>query len=124
MIEIPVSVGELIDKITILLIKSEKIKDTSKLLNVKRELTELKTKLQSILITEQIQNIQRDLLSVNQELWEVEDDLRLLEKQNNFGSEFIEKARSVYKLNDKRFSLKKQLNIITSSIIVEEKSYE
>lgn len=124
MIEIPVSVGELIDKITILKIKAYKIKDTLKLSNVTKELLALQSKLSILNITNEMLDIQRELQEVNESLWGIEDDLRIMEKNEIFDMEFINKARSVYKLNDKRFLLKKKLNIISDSKIFEEKSYE
>jgi DNA polymerase III alpha subunit (gram-positive type) len=124
MIEIPVSVGELIDKITILKIKVYKIKDALKLSNVTKELSALQSKLSILNITDEMLDIQRELQEVNESLWGIEDDLRIMEKNEIFDMEFINKARSVYKLNDKRFLLKKKLNIISDSKISEEKSYE
>lgn len=124
MVKIEVSIGELVDKITILEIKREKIKDQEKLTNINNELSFLTEKLNSLSLSENIFDIKNDLKQVNTMLWEVEDRLREFERDKNFSKEFIEDARSVYKLNDQRFSFKKKINVITNSQIVEEKSYK
>jgi hypothetical protein len=113
---VEISKGELIDKITILEIKNEKIVDPEKLINVCHEL-------ETIRKLEFPTPIKEKLMEVNRKLWDVEDDLRLLEKEGKFDDEFIEKARSVYKLNDERSRLKKIINIEEGSNIVEEKSH-
>lgn len=123
MIEIPVSIGEVIDKITILQIKKEKIQDDLKLKNINNELDILQSKISSIKITEEIFYLTDQLKKINYLLWEVEDRLRIFEEKNAFDNEFISDARLVYKLNDQRFFLKKKINILTQSSIVEEKSY-
>lgn len=123
MIEIPVSIGEVIDKITILEIKKEKIQDDVKLKNINNELDILRSKINSIKITEEIFYLTDQLKTINYLLWEVEDRLRIFEEKNTFDNEFISDARLVYKLNDQRFFLKKKINILTQSSIVEEKSY-
>lgn len=123
MIDIPVSYGELIDKITILEIKKEKIKDATKLRNIQSELEELSNKIMAI---EGLNNIVIDrdeLLEVNKQLWDVEDSLRNCEQGRHFDENFIELARSVYKLNDERSIIKKKINTILNSRMVEEKSY-
>jgi hypothetical protein len=113
---VEISKGELIDKITILEIKDEKIADPEKLKNVRHEL-------ETIRKLEFPTPVKEKLMEVNRKLWDVEDDLRLLEKEGKFDDEFIEKARSVYKLNDERSRLKKTINIEQGSNFVEEKSY-
>lgn len=123
MIEIPVSIGEVIDKITILQIKKEKIQDDLKLKNINNELDILQSKISSIKVTEEIFYLTDQLKKINYLLWEVEDRLRIFEEKNAFDNEFISNARLVYKLNDQRFFLKKKINILTQSSIVEEKSY-
>ena len=121
----PVSFGEVLDKITILEIKSEQIKDTEKLLNVKNELQKLlDTWTESVERTEQIDNLKSELLDVNQRIWDIEDKIRLKESRQEFDQEFIETARSVYFQNDKRADIKKQVNSLLGSELVEEKSYE
>ena len=124
-VKIPVSVGELIDKITILEIKNKKIKDKKKLINIKLELKLLndfvkKKKLNSKLI----KNLKLKLFKVNQNLWLVEDKLRDHEYKNNFNQSFITLARKVYFLNDQRSVIKKNINESFGSKIVEEKSYK
>ena len=113
---VEISKGELIDKITILEIKDEKITEPEKLKNVRHELDTIRK-------LEFPTPIKEKLMEVNRKLWDVEDDLRLLEKKGKFDDEFIEKARSVYKLNDERSRLKKTINIEQGSNFVEEKSY-
>lgn len=121
---IPVSWGELIDKITILEIKELKIKSTTAITNVKKELKALLKIMNSEIFTNQvISNLKQSLKEVNEKLWEVEDKIRAKEDKQEFDSIFITLARSVYKLNDKRAELKKQLNIQMASEMVEEKSY-
>lgn len=124
MIEIPVSIGELVDKITILRIKNEKIEDKEKLCNIKIELSYLQEKLETLGLEKEVLDIIEDLYDVNLQLWEVEDRLRDFEREENFRSEFVDNARSVYRLNDLRFSLKTKINVLTDSEIVEEKSYK
>ena len=121
---VPTSIGELIDKITILQIKQEKMTDRSKLENVNRELAELgkiweTSKDSSIDITE----LQNRLKQVNETLWEIEDRIRIKESTAEFDQEFIELARSVYFQNDSRAEIKKQINLQTGSTLVEEKQY-
>src|SRR6056300_2086852 len=113
---VEISKGELIDKITILEIKNEKITDPEKLEYVRHEL-------ETIRKLEFPTPVKEKLIEVNRKLWDVEDDIRLLEKRGKFDDEFIEKARSVYKLNDERSRLKKTINIEQGSNFVEEKSY-
>jgi histidyl-tRNA synthetase len=113
---VQISKGELIDKITILEIKDDKITDPEKLKNVRHEL-------ETIRKLEFPTPVKEKLIDVNRKLWDVEDDLRLLEKKGKFDDEFVQKARSVYKLNDERSRLKKIINIEEGSNIVEEKSH-
>ena len=121
-INVPISVGELIDKITILEIKKDKLKNL-KLKNILKELSFLRAVLEknSILIPDEIYF---QLKSINLKLWDIEDKIRIKEKNKEFDNEFIELARSVYLNNDRRSETKKELNIIFNSEIIEEKSYE
>ena len=121
-INVPISVGELIDKITILEIKKDKLKNL-KLKNILKELSFLRAVLEknNILIPDEIYF---QLKSINLELWDIEDKIRIKEKNKEFDNEFIELARSVYLNNDRRSATKKELNIIFNSEIIEEKSYE
>jgi adenine C2-methylase RlmN of 23S rRNA A2503 and tRNA A37 len=124
-VKIPVSVGELVDKITILEIKNKKIKDIKKLSNIKLELKLLneffrKKKLN----TKLIKKLKNYLYNVNLKLWNVEDKLRDHEYKNKFNQNFVKLARKVYFLNDKRSKIKKDINESVGSRIIEEKSYK
>lgn len=128
-IKIPVSVGELIDKITILEIKKINIKDKSKLELISKELDMLfyiyNNKITNISIdSKKCQEYKEDLFIVNRKLWEIEDDIRTKEKANEFDEVFIQLARSVYYQNDKRFEIKKKINKLLGSEIEEVKSYQ
>ena len=124
-IRIDVSVGEIMDKLTILDIKAEKIEDKDKLTNICKERDSL---LPAIALpayqTEKIQELRAELKQVNLRLWEIEDAIRLKEAEKCFDAEFIELARSVYFTNDRRAALKKKINMETGSELVEEKSYQ
>jgi hypothetical protein len=122
--KIEVSNGELLDKLSILLIKNKKITNDEKLLNINNEIDELKPLCDSLLINEVVSRLFMELSNVNYKLWIVEDELRILEKKQQFDIEFIELARAVYILNDERASIKKEINKLTNSFLVEEKSYE
>ena len=117
----PISVGELIDKITILKIKSILIKDITKLKNIEQELQLLEELKDSLNIT--VDSLQSNLYGVNLELWHIENFKRECEKNQRFDDKFIESARQVYLKNDLRASLKKQINELVGSTIIEEKSY-
>jgi hypothetical protein len=120
--EIEVSTGEIVDKFTILTLKQANINDEEKLKSVIKELNYLSEKLSELSIpTDEILMV--ELLKVNSSLWKVEDLLRDFEKANSFGAEFIDLARSVYKLNDKRSYIKKEINIKYGSKFIEEKQY-
>ena len=122
MLKIPVSIGELADKITILKIKL-KFLNGQKKVNVKKEYDLLNDVLKdSSLIIED--DLISDLQRINQKLWDVEDEIRIKELNNDFKKDFITLARSIYKLNDKRSEIKKKINKKYNSIIFEEKIYE
>ncbi|PCM42814.1 DUF6165 family protein [Marinobacter sp. ANT_B65] len=124
-IKVPVSFGEVLDKITILEIKSERIKDEAKLHNVRLELDELSaTWNEAVKDQNAIADLRKQLKAVNEELWVIEDDIRDEEAAQNFGPRFIELARAVYVTNDKRAALKKDINLALGSRFVEEKSYQ
>ena len=125
-INVPISPGELIDKITILEIKIERMDDPKKISNVKTELDLLeKVWQQSGYSREKMVKEKRaELKSINEKLWVVEDELRLKESRSEFDSKFIELARSVYFTNDHRARVKKEINIGVGSDLVEEKSYQ
>lgn len=120
--KIEVSNGEIIDKLTIIQIKLERIKDRSKLKNLQKEFDILKVASSSIL--GQDDPLYKALYKVNLDLWDIEDHIRDLERKKEFGDEFISVARSVYFKNDKRSELKREINLKTSSGLIEEKSYE
>ena len=125
LISTPMSVGELLDKITILEIKADKIKDIEKLKNINHELQLLtNTWKETGLINGKTDELKQALKTVNLKLWKIEDDIRIYEKNQNFGDEFVQLARSVYYENDDRAAIKKQINLATGSELIEEKSYE
>tara|TARA_R110000868_G_scaffold24255_12_gene96067 strand:+ start:13153 stop:13548 length:396 start_codon:yes stop_codon:yes gene_type:complete len=116
--------GELIDKITILRIKSERIGDEAKLKNIRTELAILnETLAKDVPASEALSRLDAALQAVNEALWVIEDDIRDCERAGDFGAEFIRLARAVYVTNDKRAALKKDINVLLGSNIVEEKSY-
>ena len=127
MISVSISLGELVDKITILKIKQSMIKDDDKLVNVKAELKHL---------TDVFSQYKKDrnidvpvflidkLYSINLSLWNIEDWVRIKERDQDFGEEFVELARSVYLTNDQRFDTKRQINLYDSASFQEQKSYE
>ena len=122
---IPISPGELLDKITILQIKAERIADPAKVANVKTELDMLsKIWSEAVEIDADITALTTELKSVNEALWEIEDDIRDEERGRRFGERFIELARAVYVTNDERANAKKKVNLHLNSTIVEEKSYQ
>lgn len=122
MITIPVSVGELIDKYSILQIKRSKVKGV-KLEKVQNEINSLTSHVSKFITIDTISTLYEDLLGVNTQLWEVEDEIRILENQKLFNDKFIQLARSVYYLNDERFSIKNKINVLTDSEIQEIKQY-
>lgn len=123
-IHIPVAPGELLDKISILQIKSERIGDDAKLANVSRELDLLETVWADTgLEDESITRLRFGLRDINEQLWDIEDGIRDCERIGDFGPRFVELARSVYIRNDERAAIKKQINLHLGSEIVEEKSY-
>ncbi len=121
---IEVGPGELVDKITILAIKSERMSDEGKLKNVRHELAVLDAARRAhIPASAELTRLEAALKEVNEALWVIEDDIRQCEADKDFGPKFVELARSVYKQNDKRAALKKDINLLTGSSIIEEKSY-
>ena len=124
--KIEISNGELLDKLSILEIKKKNITDSIKLVNIKNEFDELEP-LANILFKDfspKINDLYSKLSQINNELWDIEDEVREYENNKNFNSKFIELARSVYFTNDKRSVIKKEINILTKSGLIEEKSYE
>ncbi|MDH3388797.1 MAG: DUF6165 family protein [Gammaproteobacteria bacterium] len=124
-IQIPISPGELLDKITILQIKAERIGDPAKVANVKTELAMLSRIWDETVEPDAvISALTAELKSINEALWEIEDDIRDEERNKRFGERFIELARAVYVTNDDRANAKKKVNLHLNSTIVEEKSYQ
>ena len=124
-ISVPVSFGELLDKIAILEIKAERITDPAKLVNVKRELEALLATWAAHPASHiEISHLRAALKAVNERLWVIEDDIRLKEKAQAFDGEFVRLARAVYFENDERAKIKKDINLALGSTYVEEKSYE
>jgi len=120
--KIEVSNGEIVDKLTIIEIKLSRIKDENKLVNLKKEFEELNGSVNKIISKDDI--LYKRLYEVNLRLWDIEDKIRELEKNGDFGDEFVKTARAVYFINDERSEIKKEINISTGSELIEEKSYE
>ena len=124
-IQVPVSFGELLDKIAILQIKSERMTDPAKLANVRNELSALEaTWLAHPVASTDIARLRADLKAVNERLWVIEDDIRMKERAQAFDDGFIRLARAVYFENDERARIKKDINLTLGSAYVEEKSYQ
>jgi len=122
---VPVSFGELLDKISILQIKSERISDEAKLANIRTELSALeKTWMAHPAGVKDIARLRAELKAVNERLWDIEDNIRLQDKAPAFDDHFVELARSVYQQNDERARIKKDINLALGSLYVEEKSYK
>lgn len=125
MITIQASLGEVLDKISILVLKKEKLVQPEALDNVSRELDVLVSSISVAQMQESFSHPLYDSLAdVNRQLWVVEDELREMESHKNFDSNFVELARSVYRLNDRRATIKRELNIAFGSTLIEEKSYK
>jgi hypothetical protein len=123
-IRIPVAPGELIDKITILQIKSERITDSEKLRNVRHELATLVgVRDECLPQSSELAERTAELKQVNEALWQIEDEIRLCERAHDFGPRFIDLARSVYRENDRRAAVKRRINELLGSELMEEKSY-
>ncbi len=125
---VPVAMGELIDKITILRLKTSRLQRPEALDNVRRELKTLEellaqTDAARTLISDQLSALTNELQTINTKLWDAEDGLRLLEAEQQFDAKFIHLARSVYQLNDHRSAIKRQINLCCGSDLMEEKSY-
>lgn len=123
-IDIKIGIGEALDRVSILEIKLDSIKDEVKLQNVEKEYDYLNAVLHPIKELEGTKSLYESLYKINESLWVVEDKLRELEKKNEFGVSFIELARSVYKLNDGRAAIKREINFLYNSEYIEEKSYK
>ena len=121
---VPISIGELIDKIVILEIKSERIKNANQLANIANELRALRAVRLGAIDRTRLGALTADLKRVNAKLWDVEDAIRECDARGDFGDSFIELARAVYRFNDERARLKKAINVESGSRLVEEKSYK
>ena len=122
---VPVSFGELLDKISILQIKSERMSDEAKLANVRKELSALEhTWMAHPAAVKDVARLRIELKKVNELLWDIEDDIRVKEKEQAFDARFLDLARSVYINNDERARIKKAINLALGSSYVEEKSYQ
>ena len=124
LINTPISLGELVDKISILIIKEKNITDETKLDHVKKELDFLQKTLINYVQQEEIKNYLENLININSKLWNIEDDIRECERKKLFDETFIDLARSVYFTNDKRAKVKNDINKTFGSELVEVKSYE
>ncbi len=123
-ISVEVSPGELIDKITILEIKLERIEDADKLANVKLDWETLSAARDAAIEpTDELERLSAELKQANESLWRIEDDIRDCERSKDFGDVFVELARGVYQTNDKRAALKREINELLGSNLIEEKSY-
>lgn len=123
LIRIPVAVGELFDKITILRIKAARLSDAGQLANVRRELAELEAVAAEAPRSAELDALVGRLQAINDALWDVEDGKRAHEREGRFDADFIELARRVYKENDQRAAVKREINRVTGSALVEEKSH-
>ena len=124
-ITVAIAPGELIDKITILEIKLERIKEPAKLENIRREMEILAhTSADGLAQSEELDGLTQELKDVNERLWQIEDDIRACEVAGDFGPRFIELARAVYINNDQRARAKRDINVLLGSDIIEEKSYQ
>lgn len=121
---VPVAIGELADKVSILEIKSERITDAAKLRNVRSELEQLRAvwDRRGVRLAA-VEALARELKQTNERLWDIEDELRDCERRRQFGPQFVELARAVYRTNDRRTEIKRQINVLACSAIIEEKSY-
>lgn len=124
MVLIEVSIGELLDKLTILAIKRERISDPQKLEHIEKEFSILQERSAEYLEDEKVLGVFEELKKVNSDLWVIEDDLREMESHKRFDEEFTQKARAVYFTNDRRFELKNEINSLTGSGIREQKGYK
>ena len=123
-IQVAISAGELIDRITILEIKSERMEDAVKLANVRAELADLMAvRDATLLVSEAMAGLTAELKAINEHLWRIEDDIRDCECRRDFGADFVELARGVYFSNDARSAVKRRINDLSGSAVIEEKSY-
>ena len=124
LIDTPISLGELIDKISILMIKQKNINDSNKLAHVNKELDFLNNTLIKYVKKKEINKYLENLININSKLWKIEDDIRECERNKEFNDKFIELARGVYIINDERAKIKKNINQDFGSELEEVKSYK
>ena len=124
LVNTPISIGELIDKISILIIKKNNIIDVHKLKHIEKELSLLESTLSESVNDKKVKEFRDSLIEINSTLWKIEDDIRKCEKDKAFDQKFIELARAVYQTNDKRSEIKLEINEFFGSTLVEVKSYE
>ena len=124
LVNTPISIGELIDKISILIIKKNNIIDVHKLKHIEKELSLLESTLSESVNDKIVKEFRDSLIEINSTLWKIEDDIRKCEKDKAFDQKFIDLARSVYQTNDKRSEIKLEINEFFGSTLVEVKSYE
>jgi hypothetical protein len=123
-IEVPIAIGELIDKITILEIKVARFTDAVKTANVRAELTLLRQRRADAVPSDPVLDLLATRLkAVNERIWDLEDEIRECERRQDFGSDFVAVARSIYRFNDERAAVKREINLATGCKLVEEKSY-
>ena len=122
-ISVPISAGELLDKITILRIKQRRITDPTKLANVRKELRALE-RVWRTAVRQPVEDAEDQLTQVNEALWNIEDHIRDEERRKQFGARFVELARQVYFTNDRRAEIKRAINLRLGSLLIEEKSYQ
>ena len=122
--KIEVSNGEILDKISILEIKKARINSPEKLVNIEKELGELLPLYEVLVTSDEVKKKYLELKSVNEQLWDIEDDIREWEDRYYFGDKFVELARLVYITNDRRAKIKKDINLLSGSELIEEKSYK
>jgi hypothetical protein len=122
--KIEVSNGEILDKISILEIKKARINSPEKLVNIEKELNELLPLYEVLVTSDEVGKKYLELKSVNEQLWDIEDDIREWEDRYYFGDKFVELARLVYITNDRRAKIKKDINLLSGSELIEEKSYK
>ena len=124
LVNTPISIGELIDKISILIIKKKNIIDVNKLRHIEKELSLLESTLSKSVDDKKVKEFRDSLIEINSTLWKIEDDIRTCEKDKVFNQKFIDLARAVYQTNDKRSEIKLEINEFFGSTLVEVKSYE
>jgi len=120
---VEVSWGELVDKLTILEIKERRLTSSTAVANVRRELAELNAALGALHAPAEFAALKQGLAAVNEELWEIEDNIRAKEAAGAFDDKFVALARAVYQINDKRSALKREINLLLKSTLIEEKQY-